>query len=166
MTTCISSYKTPQWRCQEFDLEGWNILSSSPCLGKWSNKFGVNWGWSPNREREAPKIWGWIPNQKRSDRAGDLRRGFGEHLPKKIWKFILKTMPSGVQFNFSSEINLFIFSQWQIEEFAENEHFDPSQIHLKCICVSENFVNSPLRSRAKPQLSTRLGAFFKNAFMV
>jgi len=69
-------------------------------------KPGINWG----------GIWG---------------EGLGSSSPENFENSYLK--PCNLVYSSKFQANIFIFPQWRIEEFAENEHiphFDPSQIQL------------------------------------
>ena len=132
MTICISSYKT-QWRSQEVEVEGWNTLSSSHCLGKWSNILGWIEGEAQNKGAKRPRfeVEARIES-KAQDWAGEgseVRARWAP--PQKILK--MHTWNRAILCIVQLFKRKFIFSQLRIEEFAENEHiphFDPSQIQL------------------------------------
>ena len=165
MTICISSYKT-QWRSQEVEVEGWNILSSSPCLGKWSNILGVNWGWSQNRGCEAPEIWGRSANRKRSPSLsgeGIWGEGSMSPTPENFENVYLKPCNLVYSSTFQAKIYLFPVADRGICRKLTHTTFR-SQPN-SAVYVFENVVNSPLESRAKPQLSTILVHFQRMHFM-
>ena len=162
MTICISSYKT-QWRSQKVEAEEWNILSSSPCLGNWSNILGVNWGWSPNRSARDLRSKPESKAKPEIERGRDMGRGLGESLPKKNFEnSYLKPCNLVYSSTFQAKIYLFpvvdrgIFRIWTHTTFRSQPN--------SAIYVFENVVNSPLGSRAKPQLSTSLVHFQRMHF--
>ena len=143
------------------------LIYSFPCLGKWSDILGVNWGWSPNWRREAPEIWSQSPNWKRSPRLS------GEGSGERAWEPSQENFENSylkpcnlvysstfqAHFYLSRLADLRISRKWTHTTFRSQPN---SAIYTHIWYVFENVVNSLLGSRAKPKLT--FGAFSKNAF--
>ena len=159
MTICISSYKT-QRRSWEVEVEGWNILSSSPCLGNWSNILGVNWGSSPNRGCELPEIWGRSPNRKRSPRLSE-RGIWGEGSvslsPENFENSYLK--PCNLVYSLTFQAKIYFFPVADQGICLKWTHTTFWSQPISAVYVFENVVSSPFGSPGKPQLSTILVHF-------
>ena len=88
MTISIISYKT-QWRSQEVEVEGQNILSSSPLLMEMNKHIGVELRVKSKRRARSARDLRSKPESKAKpevERGRGLGRGLGDPISSKFLK--------------------------------------------------------------------------------
>ena len=107
MTICILSYKT-QWRSQEVEVEGQNILSTSPLLMEMNKHIGGELRVKPKRRARSARDLRSKPEPKAKpeiERGRGLGRGLGDTISRKFLK--IRTRNRAIWWKVQAKIHLF-----------------------------------------------------------